>query len=255
MEEQLRALVTVGLGLLLVLLRLDAERFGAAEYDESSRGRAPSLPRRLAWYLLGVGLVGTAVVVYPGRGAELGIAFGDRLTAIVGGFLYGGLGIVQAAGFAYLRYDRIRLPDASSYPGALANALLTALVDEATFRGILLGVMLLAGLEPWVACVVQALLYALATRTGAPGRARYMLVLALAIGLFSGWLTIATGTIAAAFIGHAITRFAVFLATGHPGQVAPAGREIEEELRRRLIPEGWRVIGSRESRGASTRDR
>ena len=52
----------------------------------------------------------------------------------------------------------------------------------------------------------QAVIYALATRLGAPGRDRYMLVLTLGIGLVGGWLTVATGGIAAAFLGHAITR-------------------------------------------------
>ena len=36
------------------MLRLEAERFHAAEYDEPVRGRRPSLLRRLAWYVLGV---------------------------------------------------------------------------------------------------------------------------------------------------------------------------------------------------------
>ena len=40
---------------------------------------------------------------------------------------------------------------------------------------------------------------------------------------------------------------AVFLATGHTGQTLPKGREVEEIDRRRRPPDGWRVIGSRES--------
>ena len=73
-----------------------------------------------------------------------------------------------------------------------------------------------------------------------------MLVLALLIGLGAGWLTIATGGIGAAFLGHAITRFAVFLCTGHAGQVAPRGREDEDIEKRRRPPDGWRVVGTRE---------
>jgi hypothetical protein len=69
-----------------------------------------------------------------------------------------------------------------------------------------------------------------------------MLVLALLIGLAGGWVTAATGGIAAAFLGHAFTRFSVFLCTGHAGQVALRGRETEDIERRRRTPEGWRVI-------------
>ena len=84
-----------------------------------------------------------------------------------------------------------------------------------------------AGLDPTLANIIQALLYTLTTRLGAPGRDRYLLVLTLGIGLIGGWLTVATGGIAAAFLGHAITRFAVFLCTGHTGPdeaARPRGR-------------------------------
>ena len=78
----------------------------------------------------------------------------------------------------------------------------------------------LIGVEATAANVVQALVYTLTTRVAAPGRDRYMLVLVLVIGLGSGWVTLHTGGIGAAFLGHAVTRLAVFLATGHAGQPA-----------------------------------
>jgi hypothetical protein len=121
----------------------------------------------------------------------------------------------------------------------------TAFIDEAAYRGVLFGVLLGAGVNATTANVMQALVYALSTRLGAPGRDRYMLVLTLLIGLAGGWLTAATGGIAAAFLGHAVTRFAVFLSTGHAGQVALRGRETEDIERRRRPPDGWNVIGSR----------
>ena len=52
--DALRVLMAVGLPGLLVLLRFDAERFNAAEYNDIDRwGRRPSLMRRLAWYAAG----------------------------------------------------------------------------------------------------------------------------------------------------------------------------------------------------------
>ena len=48
--------MVLGLAGLLVLLRFDAERFNAAEYDDVDRwGNKPSLRRRLGWYLLEIG--------------------------------------------------------------------------------------------------------------------------------------------------------------------------------------------------------
>jgi Type II CAAX prenyl endopeptidase Rce1-like len=243
-----RGLIVVGLTLLLVLLRLDAERFGTAEYFEATRdGERPRIRRRLAWYGLGTALVVAIFAIHPNPETELFLGTGDRLGAVFGGLIFAGIGVAQAIAFATVRYQRIRFPDTGSYPGALLNSTATAFIDEATFRGAIFGSLLILGFEANLANIIQMLIYALATRLGAPGRDRYLLVLTLGIGFIGGWLTAVTGGIAAAFLGHAATRFAVFLCTGHIGQTLPKGREVEEIDRRRRPPEGWRVIGSRES--------
>ena len=73
-----------------------------------------------------------------------------------------------------------------------------------------------------------------------------MLVTALAIGLAGGWLAGITGGIGAAFLGHSITRVAIFLTTGHSGLPKAEGTESEEVARRQATPKGWRVLGSGE---------
>ena len=248
-----RVLIAIGLAMLLAMLRLDAERFGTAEYYEATRdGERPRIRRRLGWYGMGVGIALGILVIHPAPQTEFFLGSGDRFGAVFGGLLYGAIGVGQAVAFATVRYHRIRFPDVSSYPGALLNSTATAFIDEVAFRGAIFGILLSMGLEATIANVIQTLLYALTTRLGAPGRDRYLLVLALGIGFIGGWLTSATGGIAAAFLGHAITRFAVFLCTGHVGQTKPRGREVEEIEKRRRPPDGWRVIGSRE---AASRDR
>jgi hypothetical protein len=243
-----RSLIAVGLTLLLAMLRLDAERFGTAEYYEvTGAGERPRVRRRLAWYGLGFGIAVLILSIYPAARTELFLGTGDRLGAVLGGIAFGGLGVLVAAGFASYRYHRIRLPAESAYPGGLLNSTATAFIDEVTFRGALFGLLLTAGADPLLANLLQTVIYALTTRLGAPGRDRYLLGLTLGIGLLGGWLTLLTGGIAAAFLGHAVTRFAVFLCTGHIGQTMPRGREVEEIEKRRRPPDGWRVIGSRES--------
>jgi hypothetical protein len=229
------------------MLRLEAERFNAAEYDEITEGRAPSFRRRIAWYVLGFGLVAAIFYVHPAAADELHFDPGERARTIIYGFLYAATGTSLALAIALYRYRRIRFPDAWSYPGALTNALATAFVDELTFRGAVFGYLLLTGMNASAANAIQAILYALATRLGAPGRNRYMLAMALLVGLAGGWVTAVTGGVAAAFLGHAVTRFAVFLCTGHAGQFLPRGREEEEIDKRRRTPDGWRIIGTREA--------
>ena len=129
-------------------------------------------------------------------------------------FGLGAIGTGLAVLFARLRYDRLRMPPLWSYPDAVVNAIGTAFIDEATFRGLVLGFLVLVGVDPFLAILAQACLYALATRTGAPGRSRYAFGLALWLGLAGGWLTIATGGIGAASLGTP--------SLGSPSSCAPA---------------------------------
>lgn len=244
MEETLRTLVALALTGLLILLRLDAERFGAAEYDEPIEGqsRFRAWSRRLAWYALGIGVVIAILFVHPDPTVQLRLAVGDQAGGILLGIILGLAGVVQAIGLAWYHYRRIRLPDVSMYPGAISNEVLTAFIDEATFRGAVLGFLLWAGVDPNLAILAQAFAYTLATRAGAPGRDRYMFVLTLAVGLVAGWATVATGGIAAAFLAHAMTRVAVFLVTGHAGSPLPRGRDSEDVEKRRTAPDGWSPV-------------
>jgi len=251
LPDVLRVLMALGITLFLVIHRFDAERFNAAEYDDVDRwGHPPSLFRRLSWYLLGLVGILAVIVLHPSPETDLFLSLGDRLGVIILGLAYGAGGTLAAIGLAYWRYRYVRLPGVRSYPGAVLNAVATAFVDEAVFRGIVFGFLITFGIEPNVANVMQALLYALATRTGAPGRPKTMLVVMLAIGLVGGWLTGYTGGIGAAFLGHAITRLAFFLTTGHPGGIpAPKGTEKEEIARRAIPPKGWKVLDE-ENEGA-----
>lgn len=245
LQDGLRSLVAFGLTLLLVLLRIEASRFGVAEYDEPVAGRMPSIWRRLGWYLLGVGGVVAIVLIHPAPGTQLYFTGGNG--GLFLGFVLGAVGAGVAMAIAWSRYQHLRLPDVRAYPGALVNELATAAIDESVFRGALLGFLIIGGVDPFLALIAQTAAYALATRLGAPGGNPEMFVLALIIGLVAGLATLLTGGIAAALLGHAVTRVTVFLTTGHAGQPAPRGAEVEEVDRRRRSPEGWRIVAGRDA--------
>jgi hypothetical protein len=248
MEEQLRVLVVAGLAGLLILLRLDASRFGSAEYDdETAPGGWRNGLRRVSWYGVGVVLAIGVYELHPTPTSTLHLTTGeDRLTSLELGLLVGAAGTVGAAALAWFRYRRLRLPEYRYYPGAAANAVGTAFIDEVTFRGVVLGLTLAAGWPTELAVGFQAVLYALATRLGASGRSHAMLLASLLIGVVTGWLTLATGGIGAGLLGHAISRFAIFVTTGHAGQVRPPGTEMEEMAADRLPPAGWQVVPDEE---------
>jgi hypothetical protein len=244
------ALIGVALGGLAVLHRLEAEKEGAAEFNEVADGRMPPLRRRLYWYLTGLGLIAGVMILYPESATTLNLQLGeDRLATILFGVLYAAIGVAQAVIFALWRYRRLRFPPVAAYPGAMINDIGTAFIDEAVFRGIVLGYFVIAtdavGYSPWLAILGSTILYVLATRVAAPGRPPYMLFFNFGIGLIGGYLTLLTGGIGAAFLGHAVSRFSVFLVTGHAGQVTWRGTEEEEIEKDRRPPEGWRVVEGR----------
>ncbi len=241
----IESLLVLGLLGLLVLLRLDAPRFGVAEYDDSGRttGWRP-WARRLAWFGLGLALVLLVYWLHPQPVSVLHLDMGpDRERSLLLGLLLGVAGIVLAFLYAWIRYAGFRLPAPRAYPGAIVNSIGTALIDEAVFRGIMLGLLLHQGIGLWPAIAIQAVVYGIATRLLARGRSKGMLFIDLVLAVAGGWLVAETLGIGAAVLGHTITRFAVFLATGHSDQARPVGWEPEDVEGRALPPQGWDVAG------------
>jgi membrane protease YdiL (CAAX protease family) len=237
--ETLRIAVAGGFFMLLVLLRFEAEHFGAAEYDEPKGRNRTGLWTRLSWYALGLALVAAIYVVHPYPHDDLYLVGGHRQDVLIFGIVLAVIGAAQAGAFAWFRYGDFRLPPATAYPGAGLNALATSVIDEAAFRGALLGTLITVGVPAGTAVLVQAVVYVLVTRLGESGRHPYMLLLSVGIGLAAGWATVSTGGIGAAILAHAVTSFALFVCTGHAGQVTLRGRDPEELEGRRRVPEGW----------------
>lgn len=244
--ETLIILATVGL---LLLLRFDASRFGAADFDdEDSPGGIRTRMGRVSWYFFGFFLIVVVYFLYPQPLTDLHLQMGDpRGFVFLAGIGLALVGIVYAALYAWWRYGDLRFPPARRYPAGVLNALATAFIDEATWRGILLGLLLASNWPVWLAIGFQAVLYTLATRLGAVGRPRGMMILSLAIGLVGGWLTVVTGGIGAILLAHSVTRFAIFVCTGHAGQVTPSAAFDEEvvEVDSGSTPAGWQVVGDR----------
>ncbi len=242
--ETLMILAMVGL---LVLLRFDAARFGAADFDdEESPGGVRTWLGRASWYVFAILLIAAIYFVYPAPLTELHLQMGEPRSMV---FLFGvGLalvGMLYAAAYAWWRFGEVSLPPAHRYPRGVVSSLATAFIDEATWRGIVLGLLLISNWPVEYAIAFQAVLYALATRLGSPGRPRSLLFLALGIGLVGGWVTLETNGIGAILLAHVVTRLAIFVATGHAGQVTPSAAFDEQvvEEASRFGPQGWEVVG------------
>jgi membrane protease YdiL (CAAX protease family) len=228
--EQLIVYAALGL---LILLRFDARRFGTAEFEDEE---APGLHVwlwRVSWYVAGLGLIAAVYSLYDRPLTVLHLTIGPAVGgAILLGLLLGILGTGAAVAWGVWRFNGLRLPPAQRYPAAVINSVGTALIDEVIFRGMLLGLTLAANWPADLAVAFQAALYGLSTRLGSRGQPPGRLLLALAVGLLAGWVTIQTGGIGAAVIGHAMTRLALFVASGRVGpmRASVAKEEIAEQL-------------------------
>ncbi|HUR16305.1 MAG TPA: CPBP family intramembrane glutamic endopeptidase [Candidatus Limnocylindrales bacterium] len=256
MQGTLEGLILLAVVGLLILLRFDARRFGAAEYDdEEAPGGWRTWLRRLSWYVFGLLLLLVVYFLYPQPLSVLHLQMGEpRTQTLILGLGLGAMGIAFALVYAWLRFSELRLPPARRYPGGVINAVATAFIDEAVFRGILLGLLIASDWPVNYAIAFQAVLYALSTRLAGRGRPRGMLLLELAVGVIGGALTLQSGGIGAAFLGHALTRLAIFIAMGHAGQMRAVAIDEEEEALEQTTshaPAGWGVVVDREQGGPS----
>jgi hypothetical protein len=220
LPDFIQYLLFIGMAALMFILRLDTKRFSAAEWDTQD-GDWRVWMGRLSWYAAGLALALIIFALHPAPVAELNLVLGsNRGEALTYGLLFGGAGIAAAFVLALLRNGRISFPSPIRYPGGVLTAVGTAFYDEWLFRGVMLGLLLQLGLPDWLSIVSAAFIYAFTVRAGTGSRGIFTLALWLAIGLVAGALTVTTLGIAAAFLGHAITRFALFMTMGPPERVA-----------------------------------
>lgn len=213
-------LLFIGFAGLMLLLRLDARRFSAAEWDTQDGEWRVWLPR-LSWYGAGLALALLIFALHPSPVSDLNLSLApDRGGAMLLGLVYGGAGIAAAFVLAILRNGSISFSSPSRYPGGVLTSVGTAFYDEFLFRGVVLGLLLSLDLPDWLAIIGAAFIYAGAIRAGTGSRGFLMLATWLVIGVVGGFLVIMTAGIAAAFVGHAITRFALFMTMGQPERVA-----------------------------------
>lgn len=251
MEEALKALIFYGFVGLLILLRLDAQRFGAAEYDDEAATAWRDWARRLTWYGFALLLLAVIYWIHPLHLSVLRLRAGTDLgQALAVGFALAAIGALLAVTYAWVRYRDLRLPAPARYPAGLLTSVATAFVDEATFRGVVLGLLLAANWPIDLAVIFQAVLYVVTTRLAGRDRPIGMVLIFLLVGLVGGWVTIATGGIGAAFLGHALTRFAIFVVTGHAGQLRDVSTDLDDAVEASdLTPEGWEIVPDHDQTG------
>ena len=208
--ESLRLAIALGLTLFLVLLRFDSERIMRSDYF---RYRTPWLGP-VSYYILVIGFaIGIAVILPEGR-AQLFLTGGDSDAMLPIMVLFVVVALLNAVALAFLRYGGILPLPIELLPTRVLGAAASAVAEELQFRSIVLGMLLFAGLDAGWAIAAQALVYGLAHRRLWRERDWYFIAGSVLLGWAAGAVTVQTGSIIPAIVGHFAVTMSFFAFAG-----------------------------------------
>ena len=208
--DSLRLAIAFGLTLFLVLLRFDSERITRSDYF---RYRTPWMGP-VSYYVLVIAFaIGIAIILPEGR--ELLFLTGgqtDEMLPVMLAFV--GVALLNAVALAFLRYGSILPLPVELLPSRVLGAAANAISEEIQFRSIVLGMLLFAGLDAGPALAVQALVYGLAHRRLWRDRDWYFLFGSVLLGWAAGVVTVNTGSVIPAIVGHFAVTMSLFAFAG-----------------------------------------
>jgi hypothetical protein len=208
--DSLRLAIAIGMTVFMVVLRFDQERIMRSDYFQSrSRWMGP-----LSYY--GLVLIFTAgiILILPDGRAALFLVGGDVGEIFPVMFLFAVVGILNGAALALLRFRSFIPLPLEMLPSRSVAAGLNAVAEELQFRSVILGLMLVGGLNPAIAVALQAVLFGLAHRRVWRERDWYFVAVAFLLGYACGMVTINTGTVIPAMVGHFAVTMGIFAFAG-----------------------------------------
>jgi len=208
--DSLRLAIALGLTLFLVLLRFDSERITRSDYF---RYRTPWMGPVSYYILVIVFAIGIAFILPSGRD-QLFLTGGetDEMLPIMA--LFVGVALLNGVALAFLRYGSILPLPLELLPSRVLGAAANAVSEELQFRSIVLGMLLFAGLDVGWAIAVQAIVSGLAHRRLWHDRDWYFLAASVLLGWAAGVVTVETGSIIPAIVGHFAVSMALFAFAG-----------------------------------------
>ncbi len=208
--DSLRLAIALGLTLFLVLLRFDSERITRSDYF---RYRTPWMGPVSYYILVIVFAIGIAFILPSGRD-QLFLTGGETDEMLPIMLLFVGVALLNGIALAFLRYGSILPLPLELLPSRVLGAAANAISEELQFRSIVLGMLLFAGLDAGWAIAVQAIVSGLAHRRLWHDRDWYFLAASVLLGWAAGVVTVETGSIIPAIVGHFAVSMALFAFAG-----------------------------------------
>ena len=205
----LRLAIAFGLSLFLVLFRFDSERIMRADYF---RYRSPWLGPA-SYYTFAIIFALMIAFIFQDRD-QLFLRGGDPQVMLQTSLLFTGVGLANAAILAFLRYGGLMPLPFRLLPSRTLGAAANAVAEELQFRSVVLGLLLFAGINQFLALVIQALLFGIAHRRLWRERDWYFLIGSLLLGYAAGLATLAAGSVLPAIVGHFAVSMSLFAFAG-----------------------------------------
>ncbi len=171
----------------MVVLRFDQERIMRSDYFRSrSRWMGP-----LSYYGLVLLFTAGIILILP-RGRALAVPGRRRpgATCCRRCSLFGVVGALNGAALALVRFRALLPLPLEMLPSRSAAAALNAVAEELQFRSVILGLMLVGGLNPGLAVALQAVLFGAAHRRVWRERDWYFVIGSVILGYACGLVTI-----------------------------------------------------------------
>ena len=208
--DSLRLAIAIGMTVFMIVLRFDQERIMRSDYFQSrSRWMGP-----LSYY--GLVLIFTAgiILILPDGRASLflvGADVADLLPAMV---VFALVGIANGAALALLRFRALLPLPLEMLPSRSVAAGLNAVAEELQFRSVILGLMIVGGLDPALAVGLQAVLFGAAHRRVWRERDWYFVIGSVILGWACGLVTVETGSVIPAMVGHFAVTMGIYAFAG-----------------------------------------
>lgn len=208
--DSLRLAIAIGMTVFMVILRFDQERIMRSDYFRSrSSWMGP-----LSYYGLVLLFTAGIVLILPSGRAALFLVGGDPADLLPAMLAFGVVGALNGAALALVRFRALLPLPLEMLPSRSAAAALNAVAEEIQFRSVILGLMLVGGLNPGLAVALQAVLFGAAHRRVWRERDWYFVIGSVILGYACGLVTIQTESVIPAMVGHFAVTMGIYAFAG-----------------------------------------
>lgn len=208
--ESLRLSIAIGMTVFMVVLRFDQERIMRSDYFRSrARWMGP-----LSYYGLVLLFTAGIILILPRGRASLFLVGADAEELLPAMLAFAVVGTLNGAALALVRFRSLVPLPLDMLPSRTVGAALNAMAEELQFRSVILGLMLVGGLDAGLAVALQAVLFGAAHRRVWRERDWYFVIGSVILGYACGLVTISTQSVIPAMVGHFAVTMGIFAFAG-----------------------------------------